>query len=128
MSQVSCPSCKRKGTYSEKHEQCGACGLGYENLEHFSQEEGPMTASVTQSVTRRVTIDVDDTGGVTPVTPVTPVTEKPITNVTTVTPVTEPRVVRHSGFPPDPGEVCPLCDERKPSEKALKQRKWRAKQ
>ena len=30
MPQISCPSCKRKGTYSEKFEQCSACGLGYE--------------------------------------------------------------------------------------------------
>ena len=98
MAQVSCPSCKRKGTYSPKNKQCAACGLGYT---------------------------------VTPVTPVTPVTEHrtgvapAVTNVTTATPVTEDRVVSHSGFPPDPGEVCPLCDERKPSEKALKQRKYR---
>ena len=92
MPQVSCPSCKRKGTYSPKFEQCQACGLGYT---------------------------------VTPVTPVTPVTEEPVTNVTTVTPVTEPMYVQ---VVVEPGEVCPTCDERKPSEKALKQRKWRAKQ
>ena len=29
MTQTSCPSCKRKGTYSPKHKQCAACGLGY---------------------------------------------------------------------------------------------------
>ncbi len=29
--QKSCPKCKRKGTYSEKFNQCSACGLGYES-------------------------------------------------------------------------------------------------
>ena len=30
MVQVSCPSCKRKGTYAEKFKQCSGCGRGYE--------------------------------------------------------------------------------------------------
>ena len=69
MPQVSCPSCKRKGTYSEKHKQCSACGLGYEAVvvtpgvtpagETF-EVVTPVTPSVTEkaeSVTQDVTND-----------------------------------------------------------------------
>ena len=53
MPQVSCPSCKRKGTYSPKFEQCPACGLGME------------IATVPDDVRPEVLHD----GRVTPVTP-----------------------------------------------------------
>ena len=45
-----------------------------------------------------------------------------MTKVTAVTPVTEPR---YKQIVVEPGEVCPAWQERKPSEKALKQRKYR---
>ena len=50
MPQVSCPSCKRKGTYSPKHEQCSACGLGYEvtPVTERVTRELPVTATVTE--------------------------------------------------------------------------------
>ena len=64
MSQVSCPSCKRKGTYSEKHKQCAACGLGYEaTLGELPKVEKPVTERVT--VTANVTKREDVTGIVT---------------------------------------------------------------
>ena len=111
MTQVSCPNCKRKGTYSPKHKQCAACGLGY-----------PIAPKVVSVVPDDVRPEVLHDGRITPVPAVTPVTEEPVTNVTTVTPVTEPMYVQ---IVVEPGEVCPTCDERKPSEKALKQRAYR---
>ena len=58
MPQVSCPSCKRKGTYSPKFEQCSACGLGYE-LPQAVTERVTVTPSVTngEDVTAVVTAD-----------------------------------------------------------------------
>ena len=44
MKGVLCPSCKRKGTYSPKFEQCQACGLGYEaTLGELPKVEKPVT-------------------------------------------------------------------------------------
>ena len=95
MAQISCPNCTRKGTYSPKFKQCQACGLGY--------EVAPLGGDPLPEI-------LDD-GRVTPVTPVTPVTDDGVTNVTTVTPVTEPPNVQ---LVVEPGEVCTMCDERKP--------------
>ena len=64
---------------------------------------------------------------------VTPVTKKP----GAVTAVTEDDDYEYHVLPPsegvrtvppaEPGQVCPLCGEKKPSEAALKQRAWRSK-
>ena len=116
MARKKCPKCKRD-TWNEKYQSCSACGY------------------------------------VTSVTPVTPDTAKrdtPVTDDTkaaeSVTPVTEEEEARFQagvrGSMPEkwgtlygslgsgkvePGEVCPTCGERRPSEAALKQRAWRSK-
>ena len=47
MKGILCPSCKRKGTYSEKHKQCQACGLGYEVTQAVTEPESDETRHVT---------------------------------------------------------------------------------
>ena len=92
MSEVSCPSCSRKGTYSPKHKQCAACGLGY-----------PLAPKVVSMVPDDVRPEVLHDGRITPVTervtneqPVTPgVTERvtvtpSVTNGEDVTAVVTP--------------------------------------
>ena len=104
MTQVSCPSCKRKGTYSPKNKQCGACGLGY-----------PIAPKVVSMVPDDVMPEVLHDGRITPVTAVTErvtVTES-VTNQAEVTAV----------VPADaPGEDCGCRGHRKAESTAERQR------
>ena len=97
MSKPKCPKCGREATYSAKYDQCSACGRGYEAT----------NASPIPRLSRSV-------GGVTP-----SEAERGDANFAPEAQVGEALVA------PSPGEVCPQCHERKPSEAALKQREWR---
>ena len=58
-------------------------------------------------------------------TSVTDAREMPEPHVSNVTPVTDDTGPSDLMVGPLPGEVCPQCHERKPSEAALKQREYR---
>ena len=112
MSISTCPKCHRKGTYSAKFQQCGACGLGYESksqakrVESQRVEAKPIESLLDQEKLADFKSDVQ-VGSVVDLSAVTPSNDVSIE-------------VR-------PGEVCSQCHEKKPSVAALKQRAWRAK-
>ena len=109
MTQTNCPSCKRKGTYSKKHEQCAACGLGYEiatvpdDVKPEGLHDGRVTPVTEEPVTKRVTVTPNVTSGVTGI-------------VTAFTPAVQP---------PMPGEECPTCGRRSPMTAGQRKRKSR---
>ena len=124
MSIANCPKCHRKGTYSAKFQQCSACGLGYESKSQAKRVE---------SQRDNVAPDHNVTPPSNKVTPCPTCGQMKLATMQDHICDDACQEAEHKSIrcmlqiAPEPGEDCALCDEKKPSENTLRQRKWRAK-
>ena len=147
---VKCPSCDRKGTYSSKHKQCSACGLGYGNNAVSGNKAVSSNADVSEKRNSPVSRNVAVSGGSDTKPRNTPVPRNSSVSPGEVCPTCgeqkRPTVQDHLcddecqkaehksircmlQIAPEPGEDCALCDERKPKRLSSSERvkAWREK-